>query len=214
MEEMSRRRFLKLGGVAVGAVALGGAGYAATWAPGYDQPSKTMGDGMGKALVVYGTTTGCTEGVAERIGKVLADRGMTAEIVAAAKAPTPAGYDAVFVGSGIRMGSWHGSAKEWVKANASSLKNAKVAFYSVGLTLASDPTKTAEVRAYTDPLIAESGVTPVDVGTFAGMNDPGKFSFLERTILGLMKSPQGDFRDWAAIEAWTGKTADAMGLVG
>jgi menaquinone-dependent protoporphyrinogen IX oxidase len=84
----------------------------------------------------------------------------------------------------------------------------------VGLTLATEPSKTAEVRAYTDPLIAETGVTPVDVGTFAGANDPSKFSFLERTILGLMKAPQGDFRDGHAIQAWTAKTADAMGLVG
>jgi menaquinone-dependent protoporphyrinogen oxidase len=212
MEEVSRRRFLLLGGVAVGAAAVGGAGYAATWAPGYDQLSKTMGEGMSKALVVYGTATGCTEAIAERIAKVLSDRGMTAEIVPGAKAPDPAPYDAVFVGSGVRMGSWHAPVKQWVSKNAAALRSKKVAFYTVGLTLAGDPTKTAEVRAFTDPLITETGVKPVDIGTFAGANDPSKFSFLERTILGLMKSPQGDFRDWAAIEAWTGGTADAMGV--
>jgi menaquinone-dependent protoporphyrinogen oxidase len=214
MEEISRRRFLKVGVAAAGVAVLGGAGYAATLAPGYDQPSKTMGDGMSKALVVYGTATGCTEAIAERIAKVLSDRGITAEIVPGAKAPDPAPYDAVFVGSGVRMGSWHTPVKDWVSKNAAALKSKKVAFYTVGLTLAGDPTKTAEVRAFTDPLIAETGVTPVDIGTFAGANDPAKFSFLERTILGLMKSPQGDFRDWAAIEAWAAKSADAMGLVG
>ena len=211
---MSRRRFLFMGEVAAGVVAAGGAGYAATWAPTYEQPGRVTGVGMDKVLVVYGTGTGCTEGIAERIGKAVADRGMTAEVVPAAQAPAPAGYAAVFVGSGVRAGNWHAPAKEWVRANAVALAGTKVAFYSVGLTLATDPSKTAEVRAYTDPLIAETGVNPIDVGTFAGMNDAARFSFLERTIMSLMKSPQGDFRDWAAIDAWTAKTADSMGLVG
>lgn len=120
----------------------------------------------------------------------------------------------MFVGSGVRASNWHAPVKEWITKNAGTLKGKKVTFFSVGLTLAADPTKTAEVRAYTDPLIAETGVMPVDVGVFAGSNVPAKFSFVERTIMKLMKSPVGDFRDWDAIEAWAAATADAMGVVG
>jgi len=169
---------------------------------------------MSKALIVYGSTTGSTEGVADRIGKVLAGRGVQADVVAAAAAPDPAGYDVVFVGSGVRAGSWHAPVKGWVTKHAAALKDGKVAFFTVGLTLASDPGKTAEVRAFTDPLIAETGVRPVDVGVFAGTNDPKKFSFVERTIMKLMKAPEGDFRDWDAIEAWAGSAADELGVVG
>lgn len=214
MEEISRRRFLVLGGVAVGGIALGGTGYAATWAPEYEQPRKTMGAGMSTALVVYGTTTGSTEGVAERIGKVLAARGVKVDVVPAKGAPDPSGYDAVFVGSGVRASNWHAPVKEWVTKNAAALKANKVAFYTVGLTLASDPKKSDEMRAYTDPLIAESGVEPVDVGVFAGSNDPKRFSFIERTIMKMMKSPEGDFRDWDAIDAWTADAASRLGLAG
>jgi len=213
-EDITRRRFLVLGGVAAGAVALGGAGYAATWAPEYEQVRKTMGAGMSTALVVYGTTTGSTEGVAERIGKVLAARGVKADIVPAKDAPDPSPYDAVFVGSGVRLSNWHAPVKEWVTKYAPALKAKKVAFYTVGLTPATDPSKTDEVRAYTDPLIAETGVTPVDVGVFAGCNLPKKFSFVERTIMKMMKAPEGDFRDWGAIEAWAGSAADKLGVVG
>jgi menaquinone-dependent protoporphyrinogen oxidase len=214
MEDITRRRFLVLGGVAATAAALGSAGYAATWAPEYEQTPKTMGAGMSTALVVYGTTTGSTEGVAERIGKVLASRGVKADIVPAKDAPDPSGYDAVFVGSGVRASNWHAPVKEWVTQHAPVLKDKKVAFYTVGLTLATDPTKTDEVRAYTDPLIAETGVKPLDVGVFAGSNEPKKFSFIERTIMKMMKAPEGDFRDWDAIEAWAGAAADKMGVVG
>jgi menaquinone-dependent protoporphyrinogen oxidase len=214
MEEMTRRRFLVLGGVAVGAAALGGAGYAATWAPEVRQPSDSMGAGMNSVLVVYGTGSGCTAGVAERIGAAVAARGVKVDVVPAKDAPDPSGYDAVFVGSGVRAGNWHAPVKEWVTRNASTLGTGKLAFFTVGLTLATDPGKTEEVRAYTDALIAESGVTPSDVGLFAGWNEPKRFSFIERTIMKLMKTPEGDFRDWASIDAWATKTATALGVVG
>ena len=167
---------------------------------------------MSKVLVVYGTSTGCTAGVAERIGKALADKGASVEVVSAKEAPAADGYDAVLVGSGVRASNWHQPVKEWVAANTAALKAGKVAFYTVGLTLASAPEKTAEVRAYTGPLIAETGIEPVDVGVFAGCNEPKKFSFMERTIMKLMKAPEGDFRDWDAIDAWALEVAGPLGV--
>lgn len=167
---------------------------------------------MSKALVVYGTGTGCTAEVAERIGTALTGLGVEVQVVPAKDAPAAAAYDAVFVGSGVRAGSWHPPVKDWVNREAATLKAKPVAFFTACLTLASDASKVDEVRAYTDALIAESGVTPVDVGTFAGMNEPKRFSFVERTIMKLMKAPQGDFRDWAKIDAWTSETASTLGL--
>jgi menaquinone-dependent protoporphyrinogen oxidase len=168
---------------------------------------------MGKVLVVYGTGTGCTAEIAERIGTKLTAMGLDAEVVAAKDAPAPGAHDAVFVGSGVRAGSWHQPVKEWVAANAGALGDVPVAFFTACLTMAQDPSKIDAVRAYTDPLIAETGVQPVSVGAFAGMNEPRRFSFVERTIMKLMKAPAGDFRDWDAIDAWTAQTAAALGLV-
>jgi len=165
-------------------------------------------------LVVYGTGTGCTAGVAERIGKTLAEKGATVEVVAAKDAPAADGYDAVVVGSGVRVGSWHAPVKEWVAANASALGSGKVAFFTACLTLAQDPGKTDEVRAFTDALIAETGVEPLDTGLFAGWNEPKRFSFIERTVMKMMKAPEGDFRDWAKIEAWAAHVAPKLGLEG
>ena len=108
------------------------------------------------------------------------------------------------------MGQWHEPARTWVAANAEALKTTPLAFYTVGLTLVSDPNKTAEVRAYTDRLIAETGVKPLDVGLFRGRNTGEGFSFMERAIVGAMKAPKGDFRDWAAIDAWTLKVAPRL----
>ncbi|TDB37932.1 MAG: flavodoxin [Actinobacteria bacterium] len=213
---ISRRQFV-LGGAAVtGAVALGGAGYvAAKWAPEDAAEGllrETMGDGMSKVLVVYGTKTGCTSGIAEKIGETLAAGGVTVDVKPAEDKPSPAGYDAIVVGSGIRASSWHGAVKEWVSVNADALKSTPTAFYTACLTMGTNPEKVDEVRAYTDPLIAETGVTPVALGLFAGMNDPKKFSLPERLIMKMMKAPEGDFRDFEAVAAWTTETAPLLGL--
>lgn len=171
---------------------------------------------MSKVLIVYASGTGCTAGIAERIGATLATAGSTVEVVAAKGAPGAAGYDAVLVGSGVRAGSWHKAAKEWVAGNADALKAGTlgaipVAFFTACLSMA-DAEKADEARAYTDALIAETGVEPVDVGLFAGWNEPKEFPFVERTILKLMKAPTGDFRDWDAIDAWTTEVAGKLGI--
>jgi menaquinone-dependent protoporphyrinogen oxidase len=167
---------------------------------------------MSKILVAYATKTGCTAGIAEKIGETLAATGATVDVKSVKDRPDPAGYDAVLVGSGARMGKWHGSASKWVQANAPALKGEPVAFYTACLTMAREPDKADEVRAYTDPVIEESGVEPVDVGLFAGWFEPDKFGVAGRTVLKRMDTPTGDFRDWDAIAAWTEDVAPKLGV--
>ncbi len=167
---------------------------------------------MSTVLVVYGTKTGCTEGIAEHVGATLVDAGATVDVKRVEDKPDPAGYDAVIVGSGVRAGSWHGAVKEWVTKHAWKLKETPTAFFTACLTMAAGAEKADEVRAYTDPLIAETGIEPVDIGLFAGMNEPKRFSLPERLIMKAMKAPQGDFRDMDAIAAWTRETAPKLGI--
>ncbi len=109
-------------------------------------------------------------------------------------------------------GNWHGKVKEWVTANADTLKSKPTAFFTVGLSMADDPPKVDEAREFTDPLIAETGVEPLDIGLFAGMNDPKTFSLPERLIMKAMKAPQGDFRDYDAVAEWTRGVSGKLGV--
>jgi menaquinone-dependent protoporphyrinogen oxidase len=211
---MTRRRFVKIGAITAGTVALGGVAVtAAAWAPEEELPNMRIGDGDMKMLVVYGTKSGCTTGIAEQVGKTLAEQGATVDVVPAEKAGDPAAYDAVFVGSGVRAGSWHEPVRTWVSGHADTLKSRPVAFYTCGMMIAQGAEKTDEVRAYTDALIAETGLRPADIGLFAGWFEPKEFSFAERTILKLMKTPQGDFRDLSAVAVWTRSTSGKMGAL-
>lgn len=167
---------------------------------------------MSTVLVTYASKTGCTQGIAEKIGETLQAAGATVDVLPVGAKANPDSYDAVIVGSGARIGKWLGSARKWVVKNAGALQGKPVAFFTACLTLAQEPEKTDEVRAYTDPVIEESGVHPVDIGLFAGWFVPEKFGAVGRAVLSKMDSPQGDFRDWDAIEAWAKGVAGKLGV--
>jgi menaquinone-dependent protoporphyrinogen oxidase len=167
---------------------------------------------MNRVLLVYGTKTGCTREIAERIGERLRLDGATAEVFSADEAPTPEGYNAVVVGSGVRMSQWHAPVRNWVATNAEALRTIPVASYTACLTIVSEPEKVDEMRSWSKAVEDAAGLTVVDSGLFAGWFEPKQFGFLERTILKGMKSPQGDFRDFAAIDAWTDSVAPKLGL--
>lgn len=185
--------------------------------------SRWMGRGTGtrivkawgrvmKVLVVFATKTGCTKEIAERIGTTLKEVADEVEVRSADEDPGPGRFDAVVLGSGVRAGHWHKSASKWLQRHASTLAQKRVALFTCCLTMATSPEKAQEVRAYTQPLIDAAGLHPVDVGLLAGWFQPEHFGFLERTILKAMKSPQGDFRDFQAVDAWARRVAPALGL--
>ena len=55
-------------------------------------------------------------------------------------------------------------------------------------------------------------LTPRMEAFFPGESDPAKLSFFERTIGRMVKSPEGDLRDWTAIRAWADELRPALGL--
>jgi menaquinone-dependent protoporphyrinogen oxidase len=161
-----------------------------------------MSEDTGRILVCYATGTGCTKGVAARIGETLARTGARVDVAAFESAPDPAGYVAVIAGSGVRAGSWHPKAKKWMARNAVALAGRPLALFTVGIALADGPQKAEEMRGYTKPLLAKTGLVPVDVGVFAGWFRPETLNVLERKIMRIANAPEGDFRDWDAIEGW------------
>ncbi len=167
---------------------------------------------MSSALVVYGTKSGCTAEIAETIGGALRAAGVATEVVPAEDKPDASAYDAVIVGSGVRAGLWHAHVKQWFVGHAEALKQRPVALFTVGLTIATNPERADTVRGYTDLLLSETGVEPVDIGLFPGMNVPEHFSRPERFVMRAMKAPEGDFRDDKAVAAWAADVASKLHL--
>jgi menaquinone-dependent protoporphyrinogen oxidase len=167
---------------------------------------------MKRVLVVYATGSGCTADIAGEVARTLQAPRVAVDLWPAPADPDPAPYDAVVAGSGVRRGRWHQSLETWVEECAGVLRQRPIAFFSVCLTMATHPERAAEVRAYTQALVARTGVAPLDVGTFAGWNEPKRFGLLERGHLKRLEAPVGDFRDLDAVHTWSRQIAPKLGV--
>jgi menaquinone-dependent protoporphyrinogen oxidase len=154
-----------------------------------------------RVLVTYSSRTGSTTEVAAEIGKVLAARGLAVE-VCPIKADPPAGdYQAVVIGSSVRMGSWQTEAVDYVKRHRRVLGRIPVAVFTVhALNRGEDEQSRGYRIAYLDavrPLLK-----PVAEAFFAGHLDPARLCIFERLTLRPAAGPARDFRDWDKIRAW------------
>ena len=168
---------------------------------------------MTRVLVAYATKSGSAQGVAERIGETLTEQGAEVEVRSVKERLDVTSYDAVVLGSAIRMGKWLKGATSFAEKNREALSKIPTAYFLVCLTLAKEPEKLDEVAAYLDP-VRESipEIKPVGVGLFAGGFYPNKLSLLPRTILSKMGSVEGDHSDPEAIKAWAEEIAPKLSI--
>ncbi len=158
-----------------------------------------------RVLVAYASKTGATAEVAEFMGKVLREAGAEVDVVPIKNVRGLDGYDVAFVGSAIRVGQWLKEAVSFVEAHKDALSQRPTAFFTVCLTLHEDtPENRQTVHAYLDPVRAI--FTPQAEGFFAGRMQTARLGLLEKMMMRMMKPPEGDFRNWDAIRAWTGET--------
>ena len=156
---------------------------------------------MKKILVTFATRAGSTVEVAAKIGEALSARGATVDVRSIKNVRDVNGYDAVVIGSAIRMGSWLPEAVEFVKQNQARLSQLPTAIFTVHLLNRDDSAESRKARqAYTAPV--RQIVTPQVEMFFAGKMDYAKLSWLDRTISQMMKSSEQDLRNWEAIRAW------------
>jgi menaquinone-dependent protoporphyrinogen oxidase len=167
-----------------------------------------------RVLVCYASGTGCTQGVAERIGETLAGAGLGVDVRPIDSSPDPTGYDAIVAGSGTRAGGWMPVAKKWTTRNAAVLSAKPLAIFTVGIAMAHGADRTGETLGAADRLLEQAGLEPLDIGAFAGWYVPSKFTLIERKIMQIAKAPEGDFRDWTAIEEWAKSLAPKLGSAG
>jgi menaquinone-dependent protoporphyrinogen oxidase len=159
-----------------------------------------------KVLVSVASRHGATDEMGERIARRLRARGIEAVNTPPEEVAELAAYDAVVVGSAVYMGRWLGPAADFTSRHALALRDRPVWLFSMGPlgdppTPAGDP---AEVAALMERIGAR------EHRTFAGELREGALGFKERLIVRMVKAPYGDFRDWAAVDAWADAIAEAL----
>jgi len=160
-----------------------------------------------KILVTYASRTGATAGVAEAIGKTLAEGGLPVDVLPMQAVNDLSPYRAVVAGSAVRGGSWLPEAVQFVKMHQAELACKPFAAFLVCITLSMKGSEQYRpgVSAWLEPV--RRLVHPVSEGLFAGTLDLHKIPLTFRGLL--MRVPvllrvwqEGDHRDWSAIQAW------------
>lgn len=206
-QKTSRRNFLKIAGITVGATALtcSGAGYVVTRKPSIPTPEvtyqgeeNTMNE---RILITYATRAGSTAEIAAAIGESLSERGFTVDVKSTKDKPTLDGYQAVLVGSAIRMGKWLPESISFVEENQAALKQMPVALFTVHLNNLGDDEESRVARqTYLDAV--RSMLPDAEAVYFAGAMDYSRLSFLDRLIAKAVGSTETDERDWDRICGW------------
>ncbi|MCR4439522.1 MAG: flavodoxin domain-containing protein [bacterium] len=164
-----------------------------------------------RVLVTYGSKYGATKEIAEKIGQVLRDAGVQAEVRAAGEAGDLSSFGAAVIGSAVYAGQWRKEAAAFVRKYERELSALPVWIFSSGPLGKGDPVTL--LRGWRIPKALQAAVqqvAPRDIAVFHGALDESKLNRLERTILRLMKAQVGDFRDWEAIAAWAKSIAAAL----
>ena len=168
-----------------------------------------MEDGI---LVAYATQAGSTGEVAEAVGEALREDNTPVDVRRAKEVSDVSAYRAVVLGTGIRAGRVYREAVGFLQRHQDALSKVPVAYFVVCMTMQDDTEENRRVvEAYLDPVREKvPQVRPVDVGLFGGVMNFKVLPLLLRLLVKVMKSPEGDFRDWEAVREWATSLRPAL----
>lgn len=167
-----------------------------------------MGD---RVLVAYASKYGATAEIAERVGEILREAGLRADVLPVDQVSDLTSYRAVVLGSAVYIGRWRKEAARFLEANEEVLAEQPVWLFSSGPTGEGDPIELTDGWRFPKALqpIADR-IRPRDITLFHGAMNKEKLNLLERWMIKNVKASVGDFRDWQAIAAWAASIASAV----
>ncbi len=160
-----------------------------------------------KVLVTAASKHGGTAAIAEAIGQVLRDAGLKAESKPIDSVTSVVEYDAVVVGSAVYVGRWLPVATGFVAAHAADLSRRPVWLFSSG------PIGAPKAKPIGDPEGIPELVEQTNARahrTFKGRIDGSLLSFGEKLVVKAVRAPEGDYREWAAIQSWAKGIGDQL----
>ena len=142
---------------------------------------------MATFLVVFGTSEGQTEKIADRIAETIEARGHGTHTYDVDEIPDVLPVedsDAVIVGSSIHVSKHHRAIQPFIEERREALQTLPTAFFQVSLSSVSDdPERQVEAAAYVDAILESTGWHPDRIGLFGGALRYSKYGFLKRLLM-------------------------------
>jgi menaquinone-dependent protoporphyrinogen oxidase len=157
-------------------------------------------------LVSAASKHGATREIAEAIAEILIAAGLRVDLLDPDQVESVEPYGAVVLGSGIYAGRWLEPARRLTERQHAELKARPTWLFSSGPI--GDPLAPSEEPQDGARLLRELGAREHRV--FAGRLNTDDLGWVERTITGMLKAPEGDFRDWEEIRGWAAEIAAAL----
>jgi menaquinone-dependent protoporphyrinogen oxidase len=159
-------------------------------------------------LVAYASKHGSTQGIAERISEKLTQMSKQTELRSIETVNDAGNYEAFVIGSAIYYGSWMKEATGWVHRNQLILAARPTWMFSVGplgVDFMDDEQQPKEKAEF------QEAIMPRDHRVFFGALDHHKLSFTERMMTKAVRAPEGDYRNWEAVDALAESIARDLG---
>lgn len=165
-----------------------------------------------KVLVGFATAAGSTGDVARRIAGVLSEYGHEVEALDVDDVRDAGRYDAFVLGSAVHDQAWLPRASEFLSRHRRTLADKPVWLFSVGLPGAFRGPMRKWATLEENDILAElvGDVSPQGHRLFTGVVTPRGLGRVGAWVFRLLGGRFGDFRDWAAIEAWAKQIAEDL----
>jgi len=157
----------------------------------------------GKVLVAYGSKYGSTKEIAEKIGEVLKQENVKADVLPIKQVKNLAVYKDIIIGTAIYMGFWRRQTVNFLKKNEKLLAERRVWLFATGPSGKGDPA--GLLKGITVPVTTKQLVDRIKtkgLTVFHGYLNEQKLKPWEKWIVKRVGGGLGDFRDWDMITNW------------
>jgi menaquinone-dependent protoporphyrinogen oxidase len=169
---------------------------------------------MSRVLILFGSTDGHTQGIAQAMGDALRRSALDVDIIQAGTLdPSPQHYAGIIVAASLHGGRYQKAVRQWVRAHAIEFGSRPTAFVSVCLAILqqSDAKVMGELDAIVQRFVGDAGWRPVTIKHVAGALLYTRYNFLKRWVMKRIAARAGgatdtskdyDYTDWVDVRAF------------
>ncbi len=177
---------------------------------------------MPRILLLYATTEGQTELIAETVARSLREKGHSVEVLpadAAREQADPAAYDGVMVGASVHFGHHPPYLHKLIRRHGSVLAARPCAFFSVSLSAGGPRPKPAAAQRYLDKFLRKTGWQPQLTASFPGAVKYSVYGPIKRRVMIVFVGLGGgetdttrdyEYTDWDAVKRFADAYAQCL----